>query len=232
MDTEYAKNHDGGLQPLKDAHGRAKTLADGTHVHRPVLYEELFTHTSYKPSHLVAQPYPVKELDFTSGGAYSVYNWELFYHIPLAVAIHLSQNQRFKEAEVWFRFVIDLTDDSDGPTPERFWKVKPFQTTDVKLIEQTLVNLSTGHDPALHADTIQGIEAWKHDPFQPFLVARYRQSEFMLRAVMAYFDHKIAWGDTLFAEYTGESINEAEQHYITVGLTLARKPQAVPQKGT
>ena len=34
----------------------------------------------------------------------------------------------------------------DEPTPERFWKVRPFQSTDVKKIEEVLVNLVTGAD--------------------------------------------------------------------------------------
>src|SRR5271157_617120 len=231
-DTEYHRKRDGRLEPLKDSHGKVQTLADGTPIPRPVLYEELFSRTSYNPSSLVGQPYPVKDLDFSSSGAYSVYNWELFYHIPLTIAIHLSQNQRFEEAQNWFHYVFDPTDDSDGPTPERFWKVKPFQYTDVKLIEQTLVNLSTGTDPVLRQDTINGIDASTKDPFRPFLVARYRQTAFMFKTVMAYLDNLIAWGDSLFSQYTGESINEAAQLYILAAHTLGRKPQAVPSKGS
>ena len=107
--------------------------------------------TSFRPiatsrSALVQRPYPVKDLDFTSSGAYSVYNWELFFHVPITIAIHLSKNQRFAEAQRWFHYLFDPTDDSDGPTPERFWKVRPFQYTDVKKIEEILVNLATGAD--------------------------------------------------------------------------------------
>ena len=101
----------------------AATLVDG--VPLPVLYSEVFSTTDYNPSSLVQRPYPVKDLDFTSGGAYAVYNWELFFHVPITIAIHLSKNQRFTEAQRWFHFLFDPTDDSDGPTPERFWKVRP-----------------------------------------------------------------------------------------------------------
>src|SRR5262249_25235941 len=111
---------------------------------KPKLYETLFTEESYGPTELVQHPYPFKDLDFTASGAYAVYNWELFYHVPLTVAIHLSKNQRFAEAQQWFHCLFDPTDGSDGPTPERFWKVKPFQFTDVKKIEEILINLSSG----------------------------------------------------------------------------------------
>ena len=65
----------------------------------------------------------------------------------------MSQNQRFAEAQKWFHYIFDPTDDSDGPTPERFWKVKPLEYTDMAMIEQVLTNLSTGTDAKLKQDT-------------------------------------------------------------------------------
>src|SRR5882762_1251703 len=66
---------------------------------KPKLYEGIFSKTRYGPSELVRLPYPVKDLNFTSRGAYAAYNWELFYHVPMTIAIHLSRNQRFEEAQ-------------------------------------------------------------------------------------------------------------------------------------
>jgi hypothetical protein len=43
-----------------------------------------------------------KDIDLRQGGAYANYNWELFFHIPLTIAVHLSKNQRFAEAQRWF----------------------------------------------------------------------------------------------------------------------------------
>jgi hypothetical protein len=78
-----------------------------------------------------------------------------------------------------------IADGSDGPTPERFWKVKPFQFVEIKKIEEILVNLSTGLDEGLRQETINSIEAWKNSPFRPHVIARYRHSEFMLKAFFA-----------------------------------------------
>ena len=231
-DTEYQTKPDGSPEPLKNAAGRVQTRSDGTPIPRPHLYKELFSHTSYTPSGLVGHPYPVMDLDFTSSGAYSVYNWELFYHLPMGVAIQLSKNQCYEQAQRWFHYVFDPTDNSHGPTPERFWKVKPFQHTDAKMVEEVLVNLSTATNSGLHQETINSIEAWKHDPFRPFLVARYRQSAFMFKAVTAYLDNLVAWGDSLFSQYTGETINEAAQIYILAANILGPRPQAVPKKGS
>lgn len=199
---------------------------------QPVLFKGIFSESLYNPSDLVQQPYPVKELDFTSSGAYSVYNWELFYHLPLTIAIHLSKNQSFEDAQRWFHYIFDPTDDSDGPVPERFWKVKPFQYTDVKLIEDILINLSSNADPKLRQETVACIGAWKDTPFRPHLIARYRQSAYMLKTVMAYLDNLVAWGDTLFRQDTGESINEATQIYVLAANILGPRPQKVPKKGS
>jgi hypothetical protein len=200
---------------------------------RPTLFAELFSSVQYSPDPEVVDPrYPVKDVDFTSSGAYSVYNWELFYHVPITVAIHLSKNQRFDEAQRWFHYIFDPTDDSDGPTPERFWRVKPFQYTDVKKVEDILVNLATGEDVTLQEDTINSIAAWKENPFRPHVIARYRQTAYMLKAVMAYLDNLIDWGDSLFRQDTGEAINEAMQLYVLAANILGLRPQAVPAKGS
>jgi len=198
----------------------------------PVLYRDVLTDTFYKPTSLVQRPYPVQDLDFTASGAYSVYNWELFFHVPLTVAIHLSKNQRFAEAQQWFHFLFDPTDDSEGPTPERFWKVRPFQSTDVKKIEEILVNLVTGTDETLRNDTVRSIEAWKDAPFRPHVIARYRQQAYMYKTVMAYLDNLISWGDSLFRQDTGEAIDEALMLYVLAANILGPRPQAVPPKGS
>lgn len=199
---------------------------------RPTLFTDLFF-DDYRPNEtMVQRPYPVKDLDFTSGGAYSAYNWELFYHVPITIAIHLSKNQRFAEAQRWFHYLFDPTDDSDDPTPERFWKVRPFQYTDVKKAEEILVNLATGADEALRDETTHCIEAWMDAPFRPHVIARYRQQSYMYKTVMAYLDNLIAWGDSLFRQDTGEAIDEALQIYVLAANILGPRPQAVPKKGT
>jgi hypothetical protein len=100
------------------------------------------------------------------------------------------------------------------------------------MIEQILVNLSTDQDPELYQQTINSINAWKQNPFQPWVVAQFRPTAYMLKTVMAYLDNLIAWGDSLFAQYTIETINEATQLYILAANILGDKPRAVPQKGS
>jgi hypothetical protein len=197
----------------------------------PVLYGEFFQ-DAYHPTELVAMPYPVRDLDFSSGGAYAVYNWELFFHVPLTIAIHLSKNQRYAEAQQWFHYIFDPTDDSGDTSPDRFWKVKPFQSADVKKMEEILINLATGLDEHLRNETVNSIANWQNNPFQPHVIARYRQQAYMYKVVMAYLDNLIAWGDSLFRQDTGEAIDEALMIYMLAANILGPRPQAVPPKGS
>jgi hypothetical protein len=219
-DTDYVKRADGTIE----------TLPDGTF--RPVLYGNIFSGARYDPKSIVETPRPVKDLDFTTIGAYATYNFELFFHVPLTIAMHLSKNQRFADAQRWFHYIFDPTDDSNGPTPERFWKVRPFQYTDVRKIEDILVNLATGQDEDLRDATIRSIEAWKAEPFRPHVIARYRQQAYMYKTVMAYLDNLIAWGDSLFRQDTGETVDEALMLYVLAANILGPRPQIVPKKGS
>src|SRR5262249_49348246 len=49
----------------------------------------VFEH-QYCPTPNVDLPYPHEDVDFSPGGAYSLYNWEIFFHIPLLIATRLS----------------------------------------------------------------------------------------------------------------------------------------------
>lgn len=209
----------------------ADTDVDGA-TQKPKLFANTFDAQFDPNPALVPEPHPVEELEFGTGGAYSVYNWELFFHVPLTIAMHLSRNQRFAEAQRWLHHVFDPTDDSAGETPQRFWKMQPFRTTDVRKIEEILVNLTTDADPQLRLDTVRSIEAWKDKPFRPHVIARFRHQAYMYKTVMAYLDNLIAWGDSLFRQDTGESVDEALLLYVLAANILGPRPLPVPEKGT
>ena len=56
----------------------------------------------YTQGSFALSPFPKEEIDVSDDGPYSIYNWELLFHAPLIVAVHLSKNQRFAEAQKWF----------------------------------------------------------------------------------------------------------------------------------
>ena len=119
---------------------------------RPVLFAEFFE-AAYRPDPEVVQlPYPVTDLDFSSSGPYAAYNWELFFHVPMMIAVHLSKNQRYAEAQQWFPLPVRPDRRQRRPYPATVLKVRPFQETDVIRIEELLTNLATGADPQLRDD--------------------------------------------------------------------------------
>jgi hypothetical protein len=177
---------------------------------------------------------PVNDLDFEyQSGAYAVYNWEIFYHVPFTIALNLSKNGRYAEAQRWFHHIFDPTDNSDPKLgPKRFWKFKPFRIDEVEHIEEVLFNLATGDNSVARDATVRAIGAWRDKPFRPHLVARTRPTAYMYATVMAYLDNLITWGDSLFRQDTRESINEAMQIYVLAANILGPRPQVVPRRGS
>jgi hypothetical protein len=176
--------------------------------------------------------YPKKEIDLSEGGPYSVYNWELLFHAPLAIAVHLSKNQRFAEAQRWFHFIFDPTsNDTSVEPPMRFWKFREFRESDVELINELLMRLSDPEDSEFREQIVTSITGWRDKPFQPHVVARNRPLAYRFNVVMKYLDNLIAWGDSLFRQDTIETINEATQIYVMAANILGPKPQKIPPMG-
>ncbi len=203
------------------------------------LYTVLPGGTAFKIKH-----YP-KEIDISIGGPYANYNWELFFHVPLTIAVHLSKNQRFAEAQRWFHYIFDPTcNDTSVPSPQRYWKFLAFRYgADTTPIDEQLVLLSTPDDEiekdpnkqklkTLKQSVLAGYEAIKNKPFHPHVVARTRPVAYQYCVVMKYLDNLIAWGDSLFRQDTIESINEATQIYVLAANILGARPQCIPARGT
>lgn len=190
----------------------------------------------YSPTNAVNQPDPLENVDFDPTGAYSSYNWELFFHIPLLIADRLSKNQRFQEAQQWFHYIFNPTDGSDYHSSQRYWKVLPFFANTASGRIEDLMRLLdySGKDPTLLAEKeriSKQIDAWLAKPFDPHLIARLRPIAYQKTVVMKYIDNLIAWGDQLFRQNTIESINEATQLYILAYEILGPRPERVPPRG-
>ena len=205
------------------------------------LSREFFT-AEYGPlnSKLVQVSSRPLEIDVSSDGPYANYNWELFFHIPLTIAAHLSKTQRFAEAQRWFHYIFDPTsNDTSVDPPKRFWNFLAFrEAVDPKGIVELLRILST---PATELkddaerdqqkEIIKGYKAILNKPFQPHAVARTRHIAYQYSVVMKYLDNLIAWGDALFQQDTIESINEATQRYVLAANILGPRPQQIPERG-
>ena len=187
---------------------------------------------SVSPSVTIDDP----DIDVTFGGPYANYNWELCYHIPVMIAVHLSSNQRFAEAQNWFHLVFDPTNtDPTVPTPQRWWKCFTFRNAGQPQSIADLINLLSDTDPAqaaAKAAVVAGYNAILTNPFDPHVVARSRPSAYQWYVVMKYLDNLIAWGDSLFLADTQETINEAALCYVLAANILGPRPQSMPQPGT
>ena len=166
-------------------------------------------------------------------GANSLYNWELFFHAPLYIATRLSKNGKYEEAMKWFHYIFDpTTDEMPGAGKSeisRYWKVLPFKTTPAKRLEEWFENLSPKTNP--NNPENERIDEWRDNPFDPHLVASNRPLAYMKHVVIKYVENLIAWGDSLFRQFTRESVNEAIQIYVIANHILGPRPEFVPKRG-
>ena len=200
--------------------------------------EEYF-YDAYLPTENVHTSYPVKEVDFSTDGAMSIYNWELFFHIPLLIAQRLSKNQRFEEAQRWYHFIFNPTDRSTEISPNKFWQFKPFfdlYEAGESGAEDSIYNLLyalsySGTDSAVldkKAQVQKQVDAWLESPFDPHAIASLRPIAYMKTVVMKYIDNLVEWGDHLFRQDSMESINEATQFYLLAAQILGKRPELIP----
>ena len=188
---------------------------------------------SYKPTVIVdSASMPRENVDF-DGGAYALYNWELFFHAPLFIATSLSQNQQFEDARAWFHYIFNPTTSSKLDAPQRYWKTLPFFNNshpENDQIQQLLSALdSTDKAVQPFSEKVrQQIDEWRENPFNPHLIARLRITAYQKNVVMRYIDNLIDWADQLFSQDTIESINEATLLYVLAYNILGPKPDIIP----
>ncbi len=196
----------------------------------PQLYPpyNTFNFNSYSPTAATIVDTTAKgdTVDFSFSGANSIYNWELFFHAPLMIACRLMQNQKFEEAMNWFHYIFNPTDIENYPTPQRYWVTKPFfQYNSDDERKQRIDNILNNINSTANQEQLK---AWRNNPFEPHVIARYRPVAYQKNVVMKYLDNLIAWGDMLFKRDTLESINEASLLYMLAYEILGDRPKQVP----
>lgn len=206
------------------------------------LGQSLFEYRYCPKDGAVAKPYPHPMVDFSWGSANSIYNWELFFHVPLLLACKMTQEQKYENAMEWFQLVFDPRMDlsvyertkrwaQDLPKGSRFWRFLPFfanKDADDSISEALGMSTSARDSQPERAALRSLVDKWKNDPFNPHLIARYRNAAYQKFVVMKYLDNLIAWADQLFQTDTMESINEAVQLYILAAEILGPKSAEVP----
>lgn len=189
-----------------------------------------FFATDYNPVS-VPGPYPVMDYDFSSTGAYGIYNWEVFFHTVSLIARQLRQSNKFEEALKWINYIFDPANRDVSLQDLRYWKIKPFLIDVTKGIPYYMRLLSAPNLSAAEKEEKkqweQQIEVWRDHPFDPHLIASMRPRAYMLWTVMELIDILSDWADFLFRQDTTESINEAVNLYVMASEILGERPKKV-----
>ncbi|WP_438033698.1 neuraminidase-like domain-containing protein [Sorangium sp. So ce204] len=169
------------------------------------------------------------EIDFT--GSLGVYFREMFFHIPALIASHLNVQGRYAAAQRWYHFIFDPTATETIAVPpelsaaerafrqrDRVWRYIEFRGLDAPKLRKTLTDGAA-------------LEAYKRDPFNPHAIARLRLSAYQKAIVMKYIDNLLDWGDSLFTQFTTESIHEAVMLYVMASDILGPRPDKLGSCG-
>lgn len=139
-------------------------------------------------------------VDFS--GANALYFWELFYYLPMMVMqLSLQQNQ-FKQASKWLKYVYDPYGHATAESINH-WKVLPLQETHPHQ-DRNLEN-SGSKDPDAIAQA---------DPIH------YRIATFMRQ-----LDLLLARGDHAYRQLERDSLVEAKMYYIQALNLLGEEPK-------
>lgn len=183
----------------------------------------------YLPNTSFVATQPDDDVVFSPTEPAGPYNWELFYHAPVAIAASLARNHRFAQAQEWFHYVFNPTDPAGADGPAGYWQFRPFRELGAGIAIPDLARrLADPSDSSPEKRALlTTITQWRENPFEPHLVARLRPRAYLYCTVMKYLDNLIAWGDQLFRRDSMESIDEATQIYVLAAQILGRKPEAV-----
>ena len=185
---------------------------------------------TYQPANSVHQELPLADVDFL-GGAYSIYNWELFFHAPLLIADTKRQHQRFEEALVCYFWLLAPLIPSAKDDPKEYWRFLPFsQNSESGRILDLLEDLNHG-EWNKRKKVLQQVAEWRDNPFEPHRIARMRWMAYEKYVAYKIIETLIALGDARFLRNTMESINEATQYYVMAAELLGERPPSIPSRG-
>ncbi|WP_338925543.1 insecticidal toxin complex protein TccB [Mycetohabitans endofungorum] len=140
-------------------------------------------------------------------GPYGMYIWEIFFHIPFLVAMRLQIEQRYDEANTWFKRIFNSSgyrDDDGNPLHDdngkpRYWNVMPLQ-------------LDTAWDTSQPATT------------DPDVIAVADPMHYKLAIFLHAMDLLIARGDHAYRMLERDTLVEAKMYYIQAQQLLGPRP--------
>ena len=171
-------------------------------------FQRFLVETRSRISPVAGQSDPKRQSPFHAEHPWLVYYRETFLHIPFLIADHLNTGQNFAAAQTWYHTIFNPTA-ADGKAWRNRELAEPSNQTTT--LRDLLVDSTT-------------LDAYRTDPFNPHIIARTRMSAYAKSIVMKYIDNLLDWGDSLFAQFTMESINEATMLYVMARDILGARP--------
>jgi hypothetical protein len=144
----------------------------------------------------------VYPIDFR--GALGDYYREIWCHIAWVIADYSHSQGRYSDAKRWYEAIFDPAAQNAPPASRKYkrvWQFREFREEPVETLREALASTAE-------------LTAYESDPFSPHAIARLRPGAYEKAMVMQYVDNLLDWGDSLFTQFTAESINEATMLYI------------------
>ncbi|MCW7549691.1 neuraminidase-like domain-containing protein [Photorhabdus sp. APURE] len=139
-------------------------------------------------------------------GPYGIYLWEIFFHIPFLIAVRMQTEQRYEDADTWYKYIFrsagyrDANGEliMDGSKP-RYWNVMPLE-------------LDTAWDTTQPATT------------DPDVIAMADPMHYKLAIFLHTLDLLIARGDSAYRQLERDTLVEAKMYYIQAQQLLGARP--------
>lgn len=148
---------------------------------------------------------PNRKISFEGG--VGVYTWELFFHAPFLIANRLLAEQRFDEADRWFKRIFNSAGYRNASgvlqmseARPRYWNVRPLQDD----------NTWGASSPV--------------DTDDPDLIATADPMNYKLAIFLRGLESMAARGDQLYRQQTRDSLNEAKMWYVQALQLLGSRP--------
>jgi hypothetical protein len=150
---------------------------------------------------------PVSEPNGAFNGANGLYFWELFFHLIHLVAIRFRDENRYREAEVWWRRIFDpqaieqLSDPGQPSDKPYYWRCRPL--------------VSPGH---------AGAECLVED--DPYAISYAAPKHFQILTFMEYVKNLVEEGDWYYRQQTRDSLVLAKECYVQAQNLMGDPPSS------
>ncbi len=141
-------------------------------------------------------------------GGVGLYTWELFFHAPFLIANRLLAEQRFDEADRWFRRLFDPAGYRNAAGVLQMISGKP-RYCNVRPLQEDLT-----WGPSSPVDTDDPDVIATADPMNYKLAVFLRELELLA-----------ARGDQLYRQQTRDSLSEAKMWYVQALQLLGKRPE-------